>query len=177
VNGWAAHRCVRGTVTPTSRTSRSGWRGTRRASEGSQVRTTATRKRKKPRRAVRGRRSVRSSGDRWSQRVTETSNALDLERSVFTLRDPRAIALSLKQSAERSKRRRSAPFQSAMSMLIFYVNRAGRNLSTDRRRILERAKVELRRVFGRKPAARVGALSARDLGSSSYRPTSPSCCS
>ena len=86
---------------------------------------------------------------RWSQRVTEESRALDLEPGVFTLEDPRAIALSLKRSAERSRRRKSDPFRSAMSMLTFYVNRAGRTLPAGRRALLEKAKGELRAVYGR----------------------------
>ncbi len=86
---------------------------------------------------------------RWSQAVTERSNALDLEPGVFTWDDPRRIARSLKHSAEASVRRKADPFRSAMSMLTFYVNRAGRNLPPERRRILERAKDELRRLFGR----------------------------
>jgi hypothetical protein len=86
---------------------------------------------------------------RWSQRVTETSNALDLEPGVFRLDDPRAIARSLKRSAERSRRRKTDAFRSAMSMLTFYINRAGRHLPPTRRIVLERAKRELRAVFGR----------------------------
>jgi hypothetical protein len=85
----------------------------------------------------------------WSHRVTETSNALDLEPNVFKLRSPRAIAESLRGSAERSTRRKAKPFRSAMSMLVFYMNRAGSNLSPERRRTLERAKSELRVVFDR----------------------------
>ena len=85
---------------------------------------------------------------RWSQDVTKHSNALDLEESVFTLEKPRAIAESLKQSAESSKRRKGSPLQSAMSMLNFYMNRAGKNLPEKRRRVLERSKAELRRLFG-----------------------------
>jgi hypothetical protein len=81
--------------------------------------------------------------------VTEHSNALDLERDVFTLDDPKKIAASLKRSAEHSRRRKSEPYRSAMSMLTFYINRAGANLSAKRRRVLERAKDELRRAFGR----------------------------
>jgi uncharacterized protein DUF3175 len=88
---------------------------------------------------------------RWSRRVTETSNALDLEQGVFR-RTPRAIALSLKRSAERSRRRKVDPFRSAMSMLNLYINRAGRNLSVERKRKLNQAKVELRRVFHRDSA-------------------------
>ena len=90
----------------------------------------------------------------WSKRVTETSNALDLEPGVFALRSPRAMAASLKRSAERSKRRKAEPYRSAMSMLTFYVNRAGKNLTPTRRRTLDQAKRELRALFGRvsKPA-------------------------
>ena len=95
----------------------------------------------------------RSSGRRWSQYVTETSHALDLEQNVFTLRSPRAIALSLRRSAVKSTRRHSTPFQSAMSMLTFYANRAGRNLRADRRLILEQAKLELRKIVGRELAS------------------------
>lgn len=94
-------------------------------------------------------RTSRAQPTYWSQRVTETSNALDLESGVFTWSSPRAIARSLKRSAELSTRRRAGAYQSAMSMLNFYINRAGRNLSAKRRRILERAKSELRITFGR----------------------------
>ena len=86
---------------------------------------------------------------KWSARVTERSDALDLEKRVFQERDPKGIAASLKRSAERSKRRKASPYRSAMSMLTFYINRAGKNLPAARRRILERAKVELRKQFGR----------------------------
>jgi hypothetical protein len=80
--------------------------------------------------------------------VTRESNALDLESEVFKKRSSRAVALSLKRSAERSRRRKAHPYQSAMSMLNFYINRAGRKLPTERRRVLERAKTELRKAFG-----------------------------
>jgi len=83
----------------------------------------------------------------WSQDVTRTSNALDLEPGVFTWNDPARIAQSLKHSAEISARRKGTPLQSAMSMLNFYINRAGRGLPDERRRVLERAKAELRRAF------------------------------
>src|ERR1041384_2533485 len=83
--------------------------------------------------------------NRWSGRVTRESNALDLDRSVFTWKDPKRIARSLKRSAERSHRRKSEPYRSAMSMLTFYINRAGDNLSGSQRRVLDRAKRELRR--------------------------------
>ena len=86
---------------------------------------------------------------RWSQKVTQESNALDLERGVFTSGSPHAIALSLKRSALKSRRRKANPYRSALSMLTFYVNRAGRGLSAARRRTLDRAKSELRAVFGK----------------------------
>ncbi|MBI2834611.1 MAG: DUF3175 domain-containing protein [Acidobacteria bacterium] len=94
-----------------------------------------------------GRRKTR--GRRWSGEVTRRSNALDLEAEVFKLRSAREIAASLKRSADKSRRRKGAPYQSAISMLSFYVNRAGTNLSASRKRTLERAKGELRRLYGR----------------------------
>jgi Protein of unknown function (DUF3175) len=90
-----------------------------------------------------------TKGKRWSQRVTETSNALDLEASVFKKKDPTQIARSLKRSAEHSKRRKSSPYQSAMSMLTFYINRAGKSLPKAQRSRLEKAKDELRRLYHR----------------------------
>jgi hypothetical protein len=87
---------------------------------------------------------------RWSQHVTETSDALSLERDVFKKDDPAEIARSLAESAEESDRRKSGPFRSAMSMLTFYINRAGKNLPGRRKRILERAKNELRRLYGKR---------------------------
>lgn len=86
---------------------------------------------------------------RWSQDVTRHSNALDLEQGVFTFEDPARIAASLKRSAETSTRRKAEPFRSALSMLTFYINRAGKNLSAERRKTLMRAKQELRKQFGR----------------------------
>jgi hypothetical protein len=86
---------------------------------------------------------------RWSQQVTRTSNALDLDSGVFRKRSPRAIARSLKRSAEASKLRKSEPYRSAMSMLTFYVNRAGKKLPARDRATLMRAKEELRRLYGR----------------------------
>lgn len=86
---------------------------------------------------------------RWSKEVTEHSDALDLRKGVFTLKDPKKIAASLKASAEHSRRRKSGPYRSALSMLIFYMNRGGKNLSAMRKRILQRAKRELRHQFGR----------------------------
>ena len=91
-----------------------------------------------------------SQSRRWSRRVTEHSDALDLEGRVFT-RGPRQIALSLKRSADRSARRKAEPFRSAMSMLTFYQNRAGRNLSGAKKRVLDKAKDELRKLYSRGP--------------------------
>ncbi|MDD5144994.1 MAG: DUF3175 domain-containing protein [Candidatus Pacebacteria bacterium] len=85
----------------------------------------------------------------WSDKVTRFSHALDLEKGVFVLKNPKKIALSLKRSAERSKTRKAGPFQSAMSMLNFYINRAGKNLDPGQKKILEEAKKELRKLFSR----------------------------
>jgi Protein of unknown function (DUF3175) len=85
----------------------------------------------------------------WSGRVTRESHALDLAAGVFTWKDPKRIAASLKRSAERSRRRKADPYRSALSMLVFYINRAGKNLPADRRRTLAQAKIELRKQFGR----------------------------
>jgi hypothetical protein len=97
----------------------------------------------------RGKATRRKSARYWSGRVTRDSDALDLEGGVFSLDDPKRIAVSLKRSAERSRRRKAEPYRSALSMLVFYINRAGKKLSARRRRTLERAKIELRRQFGR----------------------------
>jgi hypothetical protein len=94
-----------------------------------------------------------SKSRRWSARVTQRSNALDLQPKVFRSANPRQIALSLKRSAQASKRRKGTPYQSAMSMLNFYINRAGKNLPHKQKRVLERAKNELRNVFGRTESA------------------------
>lgn len=85
----------------------------------------------------------------WSDEVTKSSFALDLEEGVFTWDDPKRIAASLKKSAEDSIRRKAGPFQSAMSMLNFYINRDGKNLKPERKKVLEQAKVELRRLFNK----------------------------
>ena len=87
--------------------------------------------------------------ERWSQHVTETSDALDLEPGVFTWDDPGKIARSLRRSAEASERRKTTPFASAMSMLTFYINRAGEHLPRQQREVLEQAKDELRALYGR----------------------------
>ena|SRR6056297_3077349 len=85
----------------------------------------------------------------WSEHVTVTSDALDLEPGVFTLTSPREIALSLKKSADASQRRKAEPFRSAMSMLTFYINRAGKHLPAEQRTRLEQARNELRKLYGR----------------------------
>jgi len=113
-------------------------------------RRTAAQKSAPRRKPARGRRPARGKAARyWSGRVTRESDALDLEGGVFGLKDPKRIAASLKRSAEKSRRRKAEPYRSALSMLVFYINRAGKNLPASRRRTLERAKSELRRQFGR----------------------------
>jgi len=92
---------------------------------------------------------IKSDGRRWSSRVTQRSDALTLDKGVFTLSDPTRIAASLKRSAMRSRRRKSDPFRSALSMLTFYINRAGRKLPPARKKVLTRAKDELRKQFGK----------------------------
>ncbi len=101
------------------------------------------------RKATRRGASRRASNRRWSARVTRESNALDLEGGVFTWSDPKRIAASLKRSAQESRRRKADPYRSALSMLNFYINRAGKNLAAGQRKTLERAKLELRKQFGR----------------------------
>lgn len=96
----------------------------------------------------------RHTGDRWSQDVTEHSDALDLQPGIFTSDNPDAIAKSLKRSAEHSRRRKADPFRSALSMLTFYINRSGKNLPAAQRGRLEQAKQRLRALYGRKPAAK-----------------------
>ena len=90
-----------------------------------------------------------SPPDNWSAKVTRESYALDLEEGVFTWHDPKKIACSLKRSADVSKRRKAPPFRSAMSMLVFYINRAGKNLEPKQKQILEQTKNELRKLYGR----------------------------
>jgi hypothetical protein len=107
----------------------------------------ASRKSQTTRRATR--RPARTKARRWSARVTRESNALDLQQDVFTQKDPKKIAASLKRSAERSTRRKANPYRSALSMLTFYINRAGKNLPESRKKTLERAKLELKHRFHR----------------------------
>ncbi|MCK9910039.1 DUF3175 domain-containing protein, partial [Microbacteriaceae bacterium K1510] len=99
------------------------------------------------RRKPAAKKSARPATQKWSQSVTRHSNAMTLEPDVFTLDDPKKIAASLKRSAERSRRRKSEPYRSAMSMLTFYINRAGSKLPAERKRILAEAKDELRKAF------------------------------
>lgn len=108
-----------------------------------------TTRRKVRHKTARPKSSRRKSARYWSARVTRESDALDLQSGVFKLNDPKRIAASLKRSAQRSRRRKSDPYRSALSMLTFYINRAGKNLPAGRRRKLQQAKVELRRQFGR----------------------------
>jgi len=105
--------------------------------------------RKQARRGGARRSKARRASKRWSGRVTRESNALDLDKGVFTQRDPARIARSLKRSAERSRRRKADPYRSALSMLTFYINRAGKNLPASRKKVLQRAKDKLREQFGR----------------------------
>jgi len=92
---------------------------------------------------------IKQASKKWSQAVTQKSNALDLEEGVFSWEDPKKIARSLKRSAEKSTRRKSTPFRAAMSMLVFYINRAGKNLDEEQKEILEQAKDELRSLYHR----------------------------
>jgi hypothetical protein len=104
---------------------------------------------KTTRKAARKTSPRRTAPKRWSQRVTKESDALDLRQGVFTLTDPKKIAASLKRSAERSSRRKAGAYRSALSMLTFYVNRAGKTLPKAQQERLQRAKLELKRQFGR----------------------------
>ena len=93
--------------------------------------------------------SSKKNAKRWSADVTEHSDAMDLDHGVFTLKDPKKIAASLKHSAEKSNRRKSPPYRSAVSMLTFYMNRGGKNLPASQKKVLEKAKDELKKLFGR----------------------------
>lgn len=118
---------------------KSSARRTRKVSSARKTRTAASGRKATIKRPVR----------KWSGRVTATSDALDLQHNVFKQDSPAAIARSLKRSAERSRRRKSDPYRSAMSMLVFYINRAGKNLPATRKKKLEAAKGELRKAFGK----------------------------
>lgn len=112
-------------------------------------RKTASRKKTSARRSTPRKSAKRATPKRWSQRVTKESDALDLKRGVFTLTSPKRIAASLKRSAEHSTRRKTGAYRSALSMLTFYINRAGKTLPKTQRERLEKAKVELKRAFGK----------------------------
>jgi hypothetical protein len=112
-------------------------------------RTTSRRPAAKKSKTVKKRSARSATTKRWSQRVTKESDALDLKRGVFTLTDPKKIAASLKRSAEHSSRRKTGAYRSALSMLTFYINRAGKTLPKTQRHRLERAKDELKHQFGR----------------------------
>jgi hypothetical protein len=112
----------------------------------------ATRKKRVAKKAATKRTATKKAPKKWSAGVMARSDAMDLETGVFKSRSARQVALSLKHSAESSHRRKSTPFRSAMSMLNFEINRGGKNLSAERLRVLNAAKVELRKVFHREPA-------------------------
>ncbi|HXN55678.1 MAG TPA: DUF3175 domain-containing protein [Myxococcales bacterium] len=116
-------------------------KGPSRTASGARKRTSASAPKSPPKK--------KGGATRWSQRVTETSDALDLPAGVFEKKSPRAVAASLKRSAEKSGRRKGTPYQSAMSMLTFFINRAGKQLGGARRQVLECAKRELRALFHR----------------------------
>lgn len=109
---------------------------------------------KKSRSAAAQQTGGRKTTRRWSGRVTRESNALDLREGVFNLTDPKKIAISLKHSAESSQRRKASPYRSALSMLVFYINRAGKNLPAKRKHILERAKEELKTLYSKRREGR-----------------------
>jgi Protein of unknown function (DUF3175) len=104
--------------------------------------------------AARQKSGARSTSKRWSAAVTKRSNALDLDQGVFTWKDPKRIATSLKRSAGSSKRRKAGAYRSALSMLTFHINRSGTKLPAAQKKVLEQAKVELRKKFGRETASR-----------------------
>lgn len=114
-----------------------------------QSRKTAVRRKTRAKPSTARKSSKRAAPKRWSHRVTKESNALDLKHGVFKLESPKKIATSLKRSAEHSSRRKAGAYRSALSMLTFYINRAGKTLPKTQRTRLEKAKVELKRAFGK----------------------------
>jgi hypothetical protein len=126
------------------KTARARKTATRKTTRNNMKKTTARRAR-----PARGKSAAKASPKRWSQRVTRESDALDLKRGVFKQTDPKKIAASLKRSAERSSRRKASAYRSALSMLTFYINRAGKTLSKTQRDRLERTKAELKHQFGK----------------------------
>jgi Protein of unknown function (DUF3175) len=119
------------------------------ASRKAPRKTTRRKTRLASRKTGAARKKTSAKANRWSQRVTQESDALDLKRGVFTLTDPKKIAASLKRSAEQSRRRKTGAYRSALSMLTFYINRAGKTLPKTQRDRLQRAKTELKHQFGR----------------------------
>jgi hypothetical protein len=119
------------------------------AKEAGRKKKAATQRRAGSKRAAPRSAAKRRGGRKWSRHVTERSDALDLEQGVFKQKDPKRIAASLKRSAERSRRRKADPYRSALSMLTFYMNRAGKNLPSTQKKTLTEAKGELRKQFGR----------------------------
>jgi hypothetical protein len=117
---------------------------------------------------------ARPTNRKWSQEVTDRSNALDLKQGVFKLKDPKRIAASLKDSAEHSERRKADPYRSAMSMLTFYINRAGAQLQPDDKDRLEKAKDALRALYQRPSSGRTTALGRRVEKPGSGNPAGPS---
>ncbi len=135
----------------TSKTTKSNARSTRRTSKIKSARPKNERTQKEsPRKRSPGKTaSKKKTARKWSKHVNETSYSLDLDQGVFKARDPKKIAQSLKRSANKSRRRKASPFQSAMSMLNFYINRGGKNLPASQKKVLEKSKDELRKVFGK----------------------------
>ena len=99
--------------------------------------------------AVKKKSAKKAAPKKWSKKVTETSDAMDLEKDVFKSKNPKAIAESVKRSAEKSKRKKAGPFQSAMSMINFYENRGGKNIDAAQKKVLDKAKEELRKLYGK----------------------------
>jgi len=114
------------------------------------ARSTSTKKSAK--KAAKKKSAPKKAVKKWSNQVTEKSNAMDLEQDVFKSKDPKAIAQSVKNSAEKSNRKKAGPFQSAMSMINFYENRAGKNLKADQKKVIDKAKDELRKLYDKKEA-------------------------
>jgi hypothetical protein len=123
--------------------------GKKTARKKSGVRKRSSAKKTSAKKSASKKSTARKAPRKWSRKVNETSDAMDLQQGVFKGNDPKKIAQSIKRSASRSKRRKTTPFQSAMSMINFYENRGGKNLSASKRKVLDQAKDELRKLFGR----------------------------
>jgi hypothetical protein len=124
-------------------------KGKRTASKKSGVRKKSAARKSSVKKTASKKQPARKTPHKWSKKVNETSDAMDLEQGVFKGNDPKKIAQSIKRSAGKSKRRKTTPFQSAMSMINFYENRGGKNLSASKRKVLDEAKEELRKLFGK----------------------------